>query len=518
MTAQFLPETFIKNVLLKNVRRIKNRKGQMLTLLSLSPLAGCSHNKVTPVPPPVVEDPATFTESPTGTFTGTEDGENLDQGAATTDLTVDGLGGDDSIITGSGNDTIDGGAGNDTMQSGSGNDSLTGGAGNDIFHGGLGMDTMLGGEGDDVFVLIGTTGEGQYTQDDITNPGGSGIDLSSILTLATLNDQTISEAEIGEIIDGGAGNNTLVIYGDVDLTGLDLSNITVLQINSEATLTPDQLMTFTTVNGDGNSVLVIQIPDDGNTHFLDLSGTDFTGIGELRIVGEATITNDSFLALADVGLIRYIGTSEGDQLTGNQMDETFNGKGGDDAIAPNQGNDIIFGGNGTDTVVLGGTIDDYQLTNHGDGHWTVVGSDGTKELHDVELLSFVGSSPISLDEFSPPLVTDDTFDVDENQILDFTAADLIANDIDPNGDPLLVTALSFITGSKLEGNITTGMASGGISTISLNAGTDFDELAEGETYVEDITYTVTDGNKDSMGTITITVTGTNDVPVLTGFN
>ena len=59
------------------------------------------------------------------------------------DYTINSLGGDDDIITNSGNDYIDGGSGNDSIKSGAGDDTIIGGSGNDILSGEAGNDTYI---------------------------------------------------------------------------------------------------------------------------------------------------------------------------------------------------------------------------------------------------------------------------------------------------------------------------------------------------------------------------------------
>ena len=59
------------------------------------------------------------------------------------DYTINSLGGDDDIITNSGNDYIDAGSGNDSVKSGAGDDTIIGGAGNDILSGEAGNDTYI---------------------------------------------------------------------------------------------------------------------------------------------------------------------------------------------------------------------------------------------------------------------------------------------------------------------------------------------------------------------------------------
>ena len=59
------------------------------------------------------------------------------------DYTINSLGGDDDIITNSGNDYIDGGSGNDSVKSGAGDDTIIGGSGNDVLSGEAGNDTYI---------------------------------------------------------------------------------------------------------------------------------------------------------------------------------------------------------------------------------------------------------------------------------------------------------------------------------------------------------------------------------------
>ncbi|CAN0582216.1 unnamed protein product, partial [Laminaria digitata] len=53
---------------------------------------------------------------------------------ATPTLSIQGLGGNDTILGGNSANTIDGGAGNDLIYSGGGDDTLTGGSGTDTFY------------------------------------------------------------------------------------------------------------------------------------------------------------------------------------------------------------------------------------------------------------------------------------------------------------------------------------------------------------------------------------------------
>ncbi|MGB1088379.1 MAG: calcium-binding protein, partial [Alphaproteobacteria bacterium] len=263
---------------------LKARNGKSLgLLLTLAPLAACSTNNggLGEALSGGLPTGGGTTPTPTGsTTTGTPGNDTIDRRSSTTDENIDGLDGTDVILTGSGNDRISGGPGNDQIAGGAGNDiifgnegidDLSGGFGNDIIIGGPGRDTMDGGSGNDIFILIGTTAAGEYDLSDLTNSGGTGLDLSDILSLSDLNGRTVSDAVLGEKIDGGGGFDTLVIYGDVDLTGLDLQFIDQVIVNSTLTISAADLKALGSMVGNGASRLVIT---DGGAGPVTVNITD----------------------------------------------------------------------------------------------------------------------------------------------------------------------------------------------------------------------------------------------------
>ena len=83
---------------------------------------------------------------------------------ATSGISIDGLGGNDSLTGGDFSDAISGGSGNDTINGGGGNDVLLGGPGDDIIIGGAGNDDIVGGPGNDTIDGgDGTVDGGEYT-------------------------------------------------------------------------------------------------------------------------------------------------------------------------------------------------------------------------------------------------------------------------------------------------------------------------------------------------------------------
>ena len=115
-----------------------------------------------------------------------------------------------------------------------------------------------------------------------------------------------------------------------------------------------------------------------------------------------------------------------------------------------------------------------------------------------------------------PTAVDDTNSTTENAT---TSGNVIPNDSDPDGDALAVSAVNGAAGNV--GSSVTGSSGGSFTinsngTYSFNPGTAFDDLAVGETRTTSVTYTVTDNEGgSSTATVLVTVTGTNDAPVVT---
>ncbi len=104
-----------------------------------------------------------------------------------------------------------------------------------------------------------------------------------------------------------------------------------------------------------------------------------------------------------------------------------------------------------------------------------------------------------------PVANADTDTTGENAVL---TVDVLANDTDiDNGAVLTVTAASAPSGQ--------GTASIVGNQVRFDPGTDFDDLAVGDSEEVVVSYTVTDEHgASSSSTLTITVTGTNDAPDL----
>ena len=192
---------------------------------------------------------------------------------------------------------------------------------------------------------------------------------------------------------------------------------------------------------------------------------------------------------------------------GDGNDRVFAGW-GNDVIIAGAGDDRIDGGKGYDTAVYAGSVFDYFISTHG-RTTSVTGADGADRLTRVETLQF-DDATIFLDGRNNDVIArDDTAETEENTTLTLSAAALVSNDFDFDGDVLELTGVSATSAAGAAVTLTGDQ-------ISYDPGTLFDSLGAGDTTTDTFTYTVTDNQgSTSTATVTVTITGTNDAPVLT---
>jgi Ca2+-binding RTX toxin-like protein len=333
-------------------------------------------------------------------FTGTS-GNNSISGTGGID-TLFGLGGLDTLFGLAGNDTLDGGGavdtlfgggGNDRLIGGSANDSLLGGAGDDVLEGGTGADSLVGGIGNDVFVIDGSGGIDDPTDDTVVENAGEGTDtirspisvdistggldlpdvenvvlLNSADTDATGNDaaNAITGNEGANTIAGGAGDDVLSGGSGPDqISGGDDDDKLFGGAGADSLFGDSGNDSL--VGGGGNDELT---GGDGNdTYFVDAPGDVVT---ENAAEGTDTVrTSVSLFAPANVESIVLTGTKNltavvtGDvDITGNAGDNIIVVSGAvTGTVSAGAGNDLIDGVGATDTLgpVIGGPGDDTFL-------------------------------------------------------------------------------------------------------------------------------------------------------------
>ncbi|MBL4808423.1 MAG: hypothetical protein JKY31_14230 [Rhodobacteraceae bacterium] len=138
-------------------------------------------------------------------------------GGSGNDTLVSGRG-DDTLKGGSGHDTLVGGRGDDVLLGDGGRDILDGGKGDDILNGGRGADILTGGAGNDVFVFTATE-RGRDTITDFTD----GEDMIQFSGLNGFADLSISQHGSDLWIEHAAGNGTIVLE-NIDMALIDASD------------------------------------------------------------------------------------------------------------------------------------------------------------------------------------------------------------------------------------------------------------------------------------------------------
>lgn len=227
--------------------------------------------------------------------------------------------------------------------------------------------------------------------------------------------------------------------------------------------------------------------------------------------GDATVQGgfgDDLIA-AGAGALTAFGGWGDDTMIGGAEDDDLSGGHGDDLFELGGGRDTVDGGHGFDTVVAEGSVLDYSIDAARGHRWLLTSDSGRAELRSVEALRFDDFTYYLDGTNNAVLAGGDTVATGENGVLDIAAADLLANDVDFDGDTLSISAVAA-----------TSVSGAGVSfdgtTVSYDPGALFDALAEGETATDTFTYDVTDGMGSVVtATVTVTIEGTNDAPVLT---
>ncbi|NYZ22635.1 beta strand repeat-containing protein, partial [Azospirillum oleiclasticum] len=374
-------------------------------------------------------------------------------------------------FAGTGNElanTLTGQAGDDTLSGLGGNDTLTGGAGADTLDGGLGTDTASyagAAAGVAVDLTAGTASGGDATGDVLTGienlTGGNGAD-------ALTGDAGVN------VLNGNAGADTL--------TGLDGNDTLIGGAGADAL--DGGLGTDTASYATSGASVAVDLADGGGTAG-DAAGDTLTGIENLT------------------------GGNGADTLLGDGGANRIDGGAGNDTLQGRGGNDSLVGGSGTDTAVYLGSVRDYVATKTGTT-WTIAApaatGEGTDTLTGVEYAQF-SNMLVHLDHNNAPVVPGG-LTASTNEDAAPLSVNLLAGVWDFENDALSVTGLTQTVGAP----VTVSLA-GGVLTLD-PAQLDF--LAAGETADLTFDFGVSDGTDSTARSLTVTVAGRNDAPVLTG--
>jgi Ca2+-binding RTX toxin-like protein len=278
---------------------------------------------------------------------GSSSKDNFDLSDQTRNFSIDGKGGDDTIISGAGRLFADGGGGIDFLQGGDGDDVLKAGKASkeasDL------LETVFGKGGDDVVYFSGSRG----------------------------------------VYDGGEGEDTLHISGSLhDATesrgGSIAANFEHLIVSATRPVLVDLTFfeQFDTIKG---SRVELQFTSAvALDHMPDITGRDFSLIGSagndrmvltstsrIAVLGEGgddflrATTHQAFMA-GGAGNDKIIGSIKADTILGGSGNDSLQGGDGNDSIDGGRGLDIVRGGNGDDTLHMGNLKSADHQTIYGD--------------------------------------------------------------------------------------------------------------------------------------------------------
>jgi VCBS repeat-containing protein len=458
------------------------------------------------------------------------------------------------MVGGAGNDTLNGGTFADELQGGEGNDTLNGGLGDDVFIGGSGDDVMDGGsflfgtfQGTDKSVYKGALSDYdvEFLPDDtirISDKVNSrdGSDTLKGVDIAVFSDKSINLApgqDIAFVID-----TTGSMFDDIDAVKASASSVVNAIFDGERGFIDSR-------------IAVVGYNDPDTNTFL--SFTDQPKIDDRKTAAISAINSISvggggdFPEAVNAGLIRALSGGAGEwrpeaiarriilfgdappndnELRAQVLELAANV---DVSISNRVAPMSIVGDVETSSVARGLTVTRFAMeTTAADGtpvtvpveiFTILIGSDPTtsadfKSLADatggsaftaanateivgaiIEAINTANQSPIASPDFAPT----------ENDMS--VTIDVLANDRDPNRDPLRVTKVESQT---FEAGKQATLVSGALvkfnsdGTVTYDPNGKFASLTVGQSTTDTFTYTVSDDTgRIDTATVTVNITG-----------
>lgn len=247
------------------------------------------------------------------------------------------------------------------------------------------------------------------------------------------------------------------------------------------------------------------------------------------------------------------GGNGADLLDGGSGDDTLLGGKGDDTLIDGSGNDVVSGGSGNDTLVHSTATSSGSADVFDGGLGTdklcliMTQAQSENSLFQQELAAYsafladagnLGASytftslgltlsnmeaiEVKIDDSinSGPLAADDGAALQEDAAQTNVSGNVLANDTDADTlDSLSIAAVNgqaALVGAAVAGSYGVFVlnADGSYSYDLDNGSSAVQALAEGEVVTETLSYSVTDGTGEAVATLTITITGRNDAPVI----
>ncbi len=322
-----------------------------------------------------------------------------------------------------------------------------------------------------------STEDGQASSLLIDNENGETVDLALLgvnaaignigddVIIGDAGDNWIMGGAGSDTLTGGAGNDMLIIDVEDDIANIDAgTGFDVIQVSGTAgvVLNLSDVNAEVAIGGDGGDTLI-----SGSTTNVFMRG----GAGNDALIGgsaDDALSGEDGDDMVDGGLgddlLRghrgqdlLIGDNGDDLLDGGPDDDRLYSGSGEDLLIGGSGNDKLFGGAGYDVAEYKGELNEYNVTTQVDGtvlvEDTVAGRDGIDILTDIEALNFKNVKEVSLN-LQAPLTANDIIAINGNGPHTLLASDILANDIDYQGEILHITGLTNVVGGAavLDGN------------------------------------------------------------------
>jgi Ca2+-binding RTX toxin-like protein len=307
----------------------------------------------------------------------------------------------DNKLTGNGAaNTLNGGAGNDTLDGSAGSDKMAGGTGNDTYYVDATGDTIteLANEGRDKVITALATYSIANNVEDLQYTGTASFKLTGNAGNNTI--QIINV--VSGVVDGAAGNDTVIINGSVDdfvrtrpnATDLVLTHgaqvITLRNVESVVFLNPADNSSITksyadlifNINSIGSDILAGDAGDnrlDGGKGADDMTGGDGNDIYVVDVVGDVihegpnggydkveVALASGVYAMADNVEDGIVVGATAAGISGNALDNKLTGNGAANTLSGGDGNDTLIGGAGNDKLIGGAGNDAYYVDAAGD--------------------------------------------------------------------------------------------------------------------------------------------------------
>jgi gliding motility-associated-like protein len=286
------------------------------------------------------------------------------------------------------------------------------------------------------------------------------------VTVTPVNDAPVAIADTATVSEDTATTSIEVIANDTDVDSGDILSLTSVSTSGTG---------IVSINSDGFSVDYTPSANFNGTEVITYTVSDGTDTATGTLTVTVTPVNDAPVAIADTATVSEDSATTSIDVIANDTDEE------EDTLTLTL---VNTSGIGTVSINLDGVSVDYTPSADFNGTEVITYtiSDGTDTATGTLTVTV---TPVN----DAPIAVEDTASVLENAIM--ISTDVISNDIDVDGDILLLSAISY----------------SGLGTVIVNV----DELSIDYTPApnfigtEVINYSVTDGVLSSEGVLNINV-------------